>query len=239
MIMYSLLLSYKTPFLNNLTNPMKTVTKKFDVFTFDELSPKAKEKAIAHFEPMVTDYWYFSDNAIQPKRDLEAQGFKNVEVLYDLSYSQGSGACFTGSLDNDGLLKFLTHNKLTKKYPNLVKAINKVTIDIDIEIKHSGRYTHEYSTTIESNTSTQYETPLSGKLRDDYYAFLDYFDNRPINNDDIRIGWLIQTNKEIYKTLKDEYESISSPENIASYIEDESSGAPHLFLKDGTLFEQE
>lgn len=70
-------------------------------YSFDELSPEAKEHALDKYR-----YWNTEDNAWSEfmeedlKKQLEHMGFDGVEIAYSLGYSQGDGACFTaGSVD--------------------------------------------------------------------------------------------------------------------------------------------
>lgn len=92
---------------------MKTITKKYKVFTFDELSQEAKDKAREDFNEF-EDFPFLEDDLREYiHEELEEAGYKEVgenttahhsiEVYYSLSYSQGDGLMFEGTFeDKDG-----------------------------------------------------------------------------------------------------------------------------------------
>lgn len=110
---------------------MRTIETK--VYTFDELSEEAKEKAREWYHTN-NDYPFLSEdmNVIAGEL-LKDAGIKNADyqVFYSLSYCQGDGAMI----------------ELTADW----KAWHVV-------VKHSGHYYHERSTTIEltSNKTGEY-----------------------------------------------------------------------------------
>lgn len=112
---------------------MKTITKVYNVYTIDELSEEAREKAhqkwIEH-----NDYYFLSDdlnerlhellkeNNIKDLNDTSNPGTsptRPTRVMYSLSYCQGDGCMFEGRF-------IFTFNR--KKYL--------------VVVKHSGRYYH-------------------------------------------------------------------------------------------------
>lgn len=82
-------------------------TKTIDVYTYDELTPKAKDRALMSWRDG-NEYFFLGDNlnerlhelltarGIYDKNDTSKPGTKPTQVLYSLSYSQGDGACFEG-----------------------------------------------------------------------------------------------------------------------------------------------
>ena len=112
---------------------MKLVTKKYKVYTFDELSQEAKSKACQKWNEE-SCYPFLEDDLREyiheglTERGYTVDGVSTSEnpsiiPLYSLSYCQGDGLMFEGTVtDKDG---------------------NSYTI------KHSGRYYHERSTQIE------------------------------------------------------------------------------------------
>lgn len=92
---------------------MKTITKKYKVFTFEELSQEAKDKARESFNEEM-DYPFLTDDLREYiHEELEEAGYKEVGVstsanpsivpYYSLSYSQGDGLMFEGTFeDKDG-----------------------------------------------------------------------------------------------------------------------------------------
>lgn len=103
---------------------MKTITKEYNLYTFDELDQEAKDKARNKFNEH-NDYPFLAENLREEiENELETQGYKieDIKLYYSLSYCQGDGLMFEG--------------KLTDKDGNIYT------------IKHRGHYYHERSTEI-------------------------------------------------------------------------------------------
>ena len=108
---------------------MKTIKKEYQLFIFDELDQKAKDKALNRYIED-NDYMFLSDylnerlhellqeNKITDTNDTSKPGTKPTQVLYSLSYSQGDGCMFEGY--------FIWNH-------------------YNVDIKHSGHYNHENS----------------------------------------------------------------------------------------------
>lgn len=99
-------------------------TKTINLYSYSELSKEAKEKA--HQDWIANNTYTFLQDDLREyiHEELTDKGYTHTELtpLYDLSYCQGSGLMFEGTVtDKDG---------------------NTYTI------KHSGRYYHERSTDI-------------------------------------------------------------------------------------------
>lgn len=111
---------------------MKTITKTYELYTFDELEQKAKDKARQKYNES-HDYPFLTDDLREYiHEEIKEAGYKVIGVsttqnpsirpYCSLSYCQGDGLMFEGTLeDKDG---------------------NTYTI------KHSGHYCHERSTDI-------------------------------------------------------------------------------------------
>lgn len=82
------------------------------VYTFLELNPKIQTKVIEEYYAHETYPLLGDELREEASALLESLGcdYSGLEVLYDLSYSQGSGLCFTGRIDYKGLSLTLTHN---------------------------------------------------------------------------------------------------------------------------------
>ena len=78
---------------------METINKTFNVYSFSELSEKAKQVAIDQYrndENYPCDFWY--DHIEEDFHTiLEKIGFYNIKSIFSGFYSQGDGASFTGS----------------------------------------------------------------------------------------------------------------------------------------------
>lgn len=101
---------------------MKTITK--NIYSFNELSKKAQEKAHQDYKNRNT-YEFLEQYLLDELNiELEENNIKengNKKVLYSLSYSQGDGVCFIGDF---------------------------IWEDVEISITHNFRYYHRYSTDI-------------------------------------------------------------------------------------------
>lgn len=112
---------------------MKKITKEYEVFTFDELDQKAKDRALKDYN-CDNDYQFLSndlaerlhellvENKVKDLNDTSKAGTKPTPVWYSLSYSQGDGTMFEGNFEWNGY---------------------------SVTIKHSGNYYHSNSKTID------------------------------------------------------------------------------------------
>lgn len=72
-------------------------TKTYNVYKFAELSGPAREKAIARHAEALGKQWSGDCVIEDAKAMLEHAGFSGLDVSYSGFWSQGDGACFTGS----------------------------------------------------------------------------------------------------------------------------------------------
>ncbi len=112
---------------------MKTISKEYVLYSYDELSEKAQEKALDNFRKD-NEYIFLSDCLsqrlhelleeydIKDTNDTSKPGTTPTQVMYSLSYCQGDGCMFEGVFE-------------WKKYT--------------VYIKHNGRYYHSNSKFIE------------------------------------------------------------------------------------------
>lgn len=111
---------------------MKIIKKEIEVYDFEELSQEAKDKAREKFNEYEDFPFLVDDLREYIHEELKERGFTvegistsanpSIKPLYDLSYSQGSGLMFEGTV--------------TDKKGNTY------------DIKHRGHYYHEKSTDI-------------------------------------------------------------------------------------------
>lgn len=117
---------------------MRAITR--TLYTFDELSEKAQEKALEHHRD-IQDFPFLGDDMFEYLQEMLAENKITYEtdpdVYYSLSYSQGDGAMFTGTFEWN---KYL------------------------ITIEHSGLYYHENSADIDIRHGNN--TPLSSHEHD-------------------------------------------------------------------------
>lgn len=76
---------------------MKTITKKINLYTFDELSDKAKEQVKKWYLEHCRDTVDFSEML---KDDIDIIFVhSNMDFYYSLNYCQGDGLCIFGTID--------------------------------------------------------------------------------------------------------------------------------------------
>ena len=118
------------------------------VYTYEELSPEAQEKARNWWREIDQfDSQYLSDIF---KDTLREWGFeKGVDVWWSLNSSQGDGVAFQGSLD-------------IPKYVNArAQDFRRMIGHVEVYVKHEGRYTHWNSmeVTVEESDSRKQLAP--------------------------------------------------------------------------------
>jgi len=115
------------------------------VYEFKELSEEIKEKVLAKHRNINTDFNNCLDCENEYwKEKIEEKGFTDVDIFYDVSYCQGSGACFGGGISTVNIGKFLTD----KKYDVLKNLIEKNYIEIYGSIltnSGSNHYFHKHT----------------------------------------------------------------------------------------------
>lgn len=143
---------------------MKTITKEYKVYLYEELSEEAQARALSDYNEN-NEYPFLQCDLREYIHDeLAEAGYSHGEItpLYSLSHCQGDGLMFTGSVINKD-----------KSY---------------FEIKHAGHYYHERSTDItgynkdgsimDGETVEKWENdfyiPLCIRIRDRGYREIEY-----------------------------------------------------------------
>lgn len=197
-------------------------------FTYEELTPKAQEKALAWFgESLDHDWWDCTyDNA---KEDGKEKGFDIEDIRFSGFWSQGDGASWTGRVD---LKQFLEHH-LKEDHPDYSRYfVLQALLDEDWVHKHISvsRYGFHY---VHSNTMRLDSTDFSavdrldetdeerlqadGPLqRANVYQLWKGIDGEYLIED--LEQWIIEEAREfadkIYKDLEQEYDHLTSEESL-------------------------
>lgn len=197
---------------------MRTIEKQ--VFTFEELSEEASQKVIENYRNNShDDSFVFDDVKNNYTEFLEYIGFNNVKIYFTGFYSQGDGACFTGSykyakIDKKKLSGFcLSMNFMLETIKMLTDLQKPMFYSLTANISHRGHYYHENSMGYEikdSRASCYYDT---------------------IDNDDFKYICK-DIAKCIYKSLGQENDYINSDEYIIETIEVNE----YEYYSDGTQF---
>ncbi len=190
------------------------------VYLFNELSKDAQSKAIQHFSDINTDY-NWSESTIDEFKGND-EFFDITNVYYRVFWSQGDGAMF----EYDRINKDFVNSVIdTLKLPNWKKEVLKKCTYVAANGKQWGHYYHEKSVThninIESDNGAQYYPNIerlielySGEIED---AIIDKYE-------DIA--------RELYKTLENEYNYLTSEESIKETI----IANEYEFTKEGNRF---
>ena len=156
---------------------MKTITKIFNIYNFDELSEKAKEKVVnASREYLYTEHCNNVDDVIY--ECLYNYGVGDAEYNYSLNYSQGDGVCFYN-------INLFSYTRLTSKYYNT--KLNKFELEAltllnEEEYKLLLQYLNEgYNIKIVKNSS-MYCHSHTCTLEEEYYYSDNEEEEKAINN---------------------------------------------------------
>lgn len=180
-------------------------TKTVNIYTFEELSKEAKEKAISMYIQN-NDYYFLSDileerlqellkeNSIEDLNDTSKAGTKKTRVYYSLLCYQGDGAMFEGSF----LFKF--------------KDIEYIA-----SVKHSGHYYHYNSKNIDITRNDNED------IEENYTDIEKYFNN-------IYIDICKQLEKEGYSFIENE-DNEDNEDNIKENFEQNN----YYFLENGDM----
>lgn len=184
-------------------------TMEIQVFRFNELSPKVREKLVLEYE--VFHGWYEDTEALFHS-DLKEKGFYDVDSRFSGFYSQGDGASFSAKISPEGLKKlgYFDNLRLACSPENGPQMTEEELEDCDISICTSGSYCHSFTMKLE----------VQGNWACSFYEFYgrnscDFLDHCRGLAD------------EYYKNLKSEYEYLTSEEEIFKVYEN------HLFDVNG------
>lgn len=197
------------------TTPPKGRVVKTIVYQFDELSPKAKEKALEWGRTLNVDFEGWDEGLISEfKEEREKEGWSNVEVYYSGFWSQGDGASFTAKPLN---LETWLRKHMSK--PEIPKKILEKWKDGEFSIWIE-KNTHNYS---HSNTMS---------FHDDFYS-----DNEELTRKMNQVIEFIKAKSksqadELYRHLEEAYDSYTSDESVAETIR----ANEYEFTEDGTRF---
>ena len=210
---------------------MKTITKIINLYNFDELSEKAKEKVVnASREYLYTEHCNNVDDVIYDC--LYNYGVGDAEYNYSLNYSQGDGVCFYN-------INLFSYTRLTSKDYN--KKLNKFEIEAltllnEKEYKMFLQYLNEgYNIKIVKNNSN-YCHSRTCSLEEEYYYSDDTEEEKAINN---LIYDLKKKMENIYHNMCYEIERLAY--NYIEYISDDEIKENINYLQSdcGLMFQED
>jgi hypothetical protein len=179
-----------------------------NLYKYDELSDEAKEKAREWWRTDTTtnnDHSIF-DSVLDDAKEIAAKmGIAIDKIYFSGFWSQGDGACFTGSYSyQKGALE-----SIKKEYPKdgELHAIAKQLQDLQskyfyklcADVEHRGRYSHSFCTEIDVYHNDDRYRPIADAEQELKDILRDYMD------------W-------IYQKLENEYDYQMSDEVVAENI---------------------
>jgi hypothetical protein len=189
-------------------------------FTFDELSPEARDKAVEGFVSSLWDDWH-SGTVKEWQGKLVEKGFSNPEIQWSGFWSQGDGASFSCSFHivEDNAKQFLSETDKT----NLLRFWTELRLDghqvtdfhVEGNITTSGSYSHENTMELEVSDyglgAGWFNGNGSEKLDDRLLDFNSALDRDTIEKNILEYARGLA--REIYSDLEKEYEYLTSEEN--------------------------
>jgi len=194
------------------------VVKQVTLYSFDELSEQAQQKAIETVRG-----W---DHLFEPDEEFVLEGFvtqnphiENMDITYSGFWSQGDGASFTGSIGRDWLIDFFAEN--------VNDELKTILREVEVSFfRHSSRYAH-YNT-------VSSELDGSDMVWADHIEENDTLKDRMIENylDDMRQAieeYRTDLCHDIYNALEQAYNHCHSDEHIIELINENE----YLFHSNG------
>lgn len=197
---------------------MESIAIEFKIYSFDELSESAKQKAI-NCALESNDFEFESEYVIEDSKELAALFGLDIEKIYYSGFcSQGDGACFEGryKYKKGGLnaVKFYAPNDT--ELHDIVKELQKIQskhfYKLVATTKQSGHYMHSGCMAVDVMLSDDQYRDI-GESEDDITVALRNF-----------ADW-------IYNRLDREYDYINSDAVIIENIIE----SDYEFLKNGTI----
>lgn len=185
---------------------MKTITKAYDVYSYDELDEAAKEKVLIEFSDINVEHDWYDGVFEQWVEKLHNIGFSSADIEFSGFYSQGDGACFSASPDLGALVTYL-------KFPK--KDIEKIR-----QWEYQGKATGVIRT-----LGHMYSHENMRRFDIDADANDALIDRLTEKGEELRHD----LSKQIYKDLKKSYEYLTSREAIEQTIRDNE----YEFTKEG------
>jgi hypothetical protein len=120
---------------------MREITKA--VYTFNELSPEAQQKAIdEHIENI--DWSIESEFITEVFQDeLSNLGYPNYDIPWSLNYNQGDGVAFYGQVDVENVARRLLNEN---DYNFLMEMLDEIKLEFDIVKNSFGHHYSHYNT---------------------------------------------------------------------------------------------
>jgi hypothetical protein len=186
--------------------------KQHTVYTFDELSDKAKGKALDECRDWnVNDSFWYEFALEDWKEQLQASGIEDAEIHFTGFWSQGDGASFTGRVD---LPAWMKATKKAGKYRALYNAAigeGDTTASATLD-RIDSHYYHEYTVRAHISVDASSDIYYNDKER------WERLNDQATEIEQELTAWHERTARTIYKELQEEYEYQTSDEQVAESL---------------------
>jgi hypothetical protein len=193
-------------------------TKSIEVYTFDELSDKAKERARQWYREGAFDYAWWDATYEDAKTCFGFLGY-DIDAIYFSGFSsQGDGACFEGTWRAADVKpgKLQEHAPQDKELHRIAREVERLAgmfADASLSVKQRGHYSHEGCTEFDVDLNDAIEAELE-------YDSDAWKARQPLLKDahDRLIEVSRDAMKWIYRQLEKEYEYRNADEQIDEEI---------------------
>lgn len=126
-----------------------------ETYKYDELGDDAKEKAREWFREGALDYDWWEFIYEDSKECLNMLGFEIDNIQFSGFWSQGDGACFTGSwsasdVQSGKLREHAPQDQELHRIGSALRVIARGSKNGSATLTHTGHYSHEHSVTIDA-----------------------------------------------------------------------------------------
>jgi hypothetical protein len=194
-------------------------TVKVKVYEYDELSKEAQERVIEKLRGINTNYDWWDTTYEDTKEIGKRIGIDIEDIHFSGFYSQGDGACFIGSYQyaKNSVKSLKGYAPQDKELHRIVECLYQLQKQnfyrLQATVRHTGRYSHKYSTEIDIEDTQGYNMGISDSITLELTELLRDF-----------MDW-------IYRTLEKEYDYQTSQEAIEEAIR----ANDYQFLIDGRM----
>ena len=192
------------------------------LFTFNELPEESQQKLIESFrQDYDPDYGYIYDEFILEMSEQYGADIKVDDIQWSGFWSQGDGACFTCTFDEEVIFPILKERSLTG---HQVQWLEELGVEVQsataIRCGRSHHYSHENTVT----GDLIFDVPGGKEFDQEIATLLEESLTKIIR----------EACTDLYRRLEDEYDHATSDEAIKQRIKEYWPGCN--FRKDGTRF---
>mgnify|MGYP003638908235 CR=1 FL=1 len=202
---------------------MQVMTKQTTVYTFDELSETAKQKAM---EDYVSHFDFEMDEECILEYVVECNPhIQDMDISYSGFWSQGDGASFTGQLESDWVIQFLKEH-FNNSQDITLSLIRWISISFE---RNSSRYSHENTCSTELSDDVEWATHI-----EESETLKDSFNERVSEFVEVIEEYRRDLCTDIYDRLYQAYEHATDEETISEHFAE--NWTLYHFEEDGSIY---